>query len=75
MTISGKDVSWKWVATGAIVIAGFFIAGWIGRVEAFGGDIAELQKSSVEQAAILSRVEKQVNDIHHFIFETEKDGG
>ena len=69
MTVNGRPVTWKWVATLALAIAGFFIAGWIGRVNGYGDDIVQLKEASVEQAVTIKHMAKQVDEIHDSIFE------
>lgn len=69
--IKANGVTFKWVAGVLLVVAGFFIGGWINRVNGYDGKIGGLEKTVAAQGAVLERMAIQVDQIRRF-FPVEK---
>lgn len=65
-------VSFKWVAGVLLVVAGFFIGGWINRVNGYGDSIVKMKETAAAQGAIIETMAKQVDEIHRFFQPVEK---
>ncbi len=66
-------VTFKWVASGLLILVVSLLGAWGTYVTGFGEQISELRERASAQGAIIETMAKQVDEIHRFFQPVEKD--